>query len=35
MEHFFRISERNKKAIIRVIFKNLEKVLTENSRKGP
>ena len=31
MEHFCRISERNKKGRIRVIFKNLEKLLTEHA----
>ena len=32
---FFGISERNKKAIIRLIFKNLEKLLTEHVREEP
>ena len=35
MNTFFGISERNKKARIRVISKNLEKLLTEHVRKEP
>ena len=35
MEHFCRISERSGKGRIRVIFKNLEKLLTEHAGRGP